>query len=113
MAELARAGLLVDLTGIVDVGGFRATAGDYLASLGTVGDDGAWPTADGRLYGATFAAEVASLVWYPRAAFERAGYSDPPDLGRPDRPGGQDRGRRPNALVPGGRRAARAEGRRR
>ena len=77
VAELARAGLLVDLAGIVDVGGLRATSGDYLASLGTVGEDGAWPTAEGRLYGATFAAEVASLVWYPKAAFERAGYAIP------------------------------------
>jgi alpha-glucoside transport system substrate-binding protein len=77
VAELARAGVLVDLAGIVDVETLRATAGAYLVSLETVGDDGAWPAGEGRMYGATFAAEVASLVWYPKAAFERAGYAVP------------------------------------
>ncbi len=77
VAELARAGLLVDLSGIVDVRGLRSTAGDYLVNLGTVGKDGAWPAADGSLYGAAFATEAESLVWYPKAAFERAGYEVP------------------------------------
>ena len=77
VAELARARLLVDLAGIVDVERLRETAGDYLLSLGSVGVDGAWPAAGGRRFGATFATEVASLVWYPRAAFERAGYAIP------------------------------------
>ena len=77
VAELARAGLLVDLSGLVDVARLRSNASDYLVRLGTVGADGGWPAAEGRLYGATFATEAESLVWYPRAAFEGAGYAIP------------------------------------
>ena len=77
VAELARAGLLVDLSGFVDVARLRSNASDYLVRLGTVGADGGWPAAEGRLYGATFATEAESLVWYPRAAFEGAGYAIP------------------------------------
>ncbi len=77
VAELARAGLLVDMSGFVDVARLRSSAGDYLVRLGTVGADGSWPAAEGRLYGAPFATEAESLVWYPRAAFERAGYAVP------------------------------------
>jgi len=77
VAELARAGLLVDLSGLVDVSRLRSTAGDYLVSLGTLGAGGQWPSAEGRLYGATFALEAGSLVWYPKAAMERAGYRVP------------------------------------
>jgi DNA-binding SARP family transcriptional activator len=77
VAELARAGLLVDLSGYVDVARLHSTAGDYLAGLGTMGNDGSWPAAAGHLYGAPFATEGESLVWYPRTAFERAGYTVP------------------------------------
>jgi DNA-binding SARP family transcriptional activator/ABC-type glycerol-3-phosphate transport system substrate-binding protein len=77
VAELARAGLLVDQSGFVDVARLRAIAGDYLVRLGTVGTNGSWPAAEGRLYGAAFATEAESQVWYPKAAFERAGYAVP------------------------------------
>jgi alpha-glucoside transport system substrate-binding protein len=77
VAELARAGLLVDMSGFVDVARLRSSSGDYLVRLGSVGVDGTWPVAGGHLYGAPFATEAGSLVWYPRAAFERAGYSVP------------------------------------
>jgi ABC-type glycerol-3-phosphate transport system substrate-binding protein len=76
-AELARAGLLVEMSGFVDVARLRSNAGDYLVQLGTVGADGTWPAAEGRLYGAPFATEADSLVWYPKAAFEGAGYAVP------------------------------------
>ena len=52
-------------------------AGDYLVGLGTLGAGGQWPSAEGRLYGATVALEAGSLVWYPKAAMERAGYQVP------------------------------------
>ncbi len=77
VADLARRGLLVDLSGIVDVAGLRTAGSDYLLGLGTVGRDGGWPASSGRLYGATVATEVESLVWYPTAAFQRAGYRIP------------------------------------
>ena len=77
VAELARAGLLVELSGLVDTGRLRAAAGDYLVGLGSIGADGSWPATNGALFGATFATEAESLIWYPRAAFERAGYRVP------------------------------------
>ena len=77
VAALARAGLLVDLSGVIDVEGLRSMAGDHLVGLGTVGADGRWPAVDGPLYGAAFATEAEGLIWYPRVAFERAGYSIP------------------------------------
>lgn len=77
VAEWARSRELVDLSGIVDVDRLRSAAGDYLVGLGTVGADGAWPSSSGGLYGATLATEAGSLVWYPKAAFEKAGYAVP------------------------------------
>jgi DNA-binding SARP family transcriptional activator/ABC-type glycerol-3-phosphate transport system substrate-binding protein len=77
VAEWARAGRLVDLSGLVDVERLRSTAGDYLVQLGTVGADGAWPATSGGLYAAPLATEAGSLVWYPKAAFEKAGYKVP------------------------------------
>jgi DNA-binding SARP family transcriptional activator len=77
VARLARARQLVDLTALADMASWRATAGSYLESLGTVSPDGRWPSGDGTLYAATIATEVSSLVWYPKAAFARAGYVVP------------------------------------
>ena len=80
MAELARAGLVADLSTIVDVDALRSRAGDYLVRLGRVGTDGTWPAARGGLYGAAFAATAEGLVWYPKAAFDQAGYPIPRTL---------------------------------
>ncbi len=77
VAELARAGLLVDMSSFVDGARLRSTAGAYLVGLGTVGTDGSWPAAAGHLYAATFATETEGLTWYPKAAFDRAGYTVP------------------------------------
>jgi len=77
VAALARAGLLVDLAGIVDAPRPQSEAGDDLLSLGRVGPAGTWPSSDGGQFGIPVAIEVKSLVWYPRAAFERAGYVVP------------------------------------
>jgi DNA-binding SARP family transcriptional activator/ABC-type glycerol-3-phosphate transport system substrate-binding protein len=77
VADLARAGLLVELSALVDVEDLRAYGGDYLVGLGTLATDGTRPAPAGRLYGATFALEAKGLVWYPKAAFERAGYDVP------------------------------------
>ncbi len=77
VAELARERLLVDLSPFVDVASLRAAAGDYLVGLGTVDTDGTWPASHGDLYGVTFATEAESLIWYPKAEFDEAGYTVP------------------------------------
>ena len=113
VAELARAGLLVDMSGFVDVARLRSIAGDYLVRLGTVGADGTWPAAEGRLYGAAFAIEAESLVWYPKAAFERAGYAVPRTSDELAKLADADGRRRPNAVVPRPRGRVRLRARRR
>lgn len=77
VADLAREHRLIGLDGLVDAAAYRSAAGEYLTSLGSVGADGSWPAADGELYGASIATEVSSLIWYPEAAFEQAGYAVP------------------------------------
>ncbi len=78
VAELARAGLLVDLSTVVDAASVRAGTGTYLMGLGTVaGPSGATTRV---LRGAPFATVDADLVWYPEDAFARAGYSPPRTL---------------------------------
>ena len=77
VADLARAGLLVDLSGVVDVAGLRATGGDYLVGLDTLSSADGQPLAAVGLYGEPWTTEAESLIWYPKAAFERAGYAVP------------------------------------
>ncbi len=77
VASLARQGQLVDLGGYLDVARLRSAGGDYLADLGTVDPSGAWPTTSGRLYGVPVAISSGSLIWYPVAAFQAAGYRVP------------------------------------
>ncbi|HEX8940142.1 MAG TPA: extracellular solute-binding protein [Candidatus Limnocylindrales bacterium] len=77
VAAMARAGQLVDLSGIVDESTLRAEGGGDLLAPDTIAPNGSWPAASGRLVGAPLAVEAESLVWYPRAAFEAAGYRVP------------------------------------
>ena len=68
MADLARDGILIDL------GTFLTN--DYLLQQ----YDQSWidqGTVDGTLVGIWHNADVKSLVWYPKAAFEAAGYTVP------------------------------------
>ncbi|MBP1705975.1 MAG: extracellular solute-binding protein family 1, partial [Chloroflexi bacterium] len=80
VAKLARAGLLVDMSGFIELERLRSAAGGYLVGLGTVGADGTWPAAEGSLFGAPVVVEASSLVWYPQAAFEQASYRVPRTL---------------------------------
>jgi alpha-glucoside transport system substrate-binding protein len=68
MADLARGGYLFDLN--------EALGADYLAGQ----YDAPWLESgqvDGTLYGIWHNADVKSLVWYPKAEFEAAGYAIP------------------------------------
>ena len=77
VAGLARAGLLVDLSGFADRPLPDDSAGAYLRSLVTIGPGGWWPATSGTLVGAPLATTHESLVWYPEAAFAEAGYRVP------------------------------------
>ncbi len=77
VAALARAGLLVDLSGIADRPLPDDAVGAYLRSLVTMGQDGRSPAASGTLVGAPFATTDESLLWYPETAFAEAGYRMP------------------------------------
>ncbi|MDJ0496250.1 MAG: extracellular solute-binding protein [Acidimicrobiia bacterium] len=70
-------GYVLALSSYLNQDDLHATYGEYLSSLVTVGVDGEWPAATGELYGVPVDVDVKGLVYYPRAAFERAGYSEP------------------------------------
>ena len=68
MADFAREGFLVDLTSFIDLGDMQAQYAQSWIDMLTV---------DGGVYGVWHGVDVKSLVWYPRAAFEAAGYEIP------------------------------------
>lgn len=68
IASLAGDGSLIEL-GYLDVAGLRSAMGDRLVDLGTVSGSG--------LYGLPIALSSGSRIWYPKAAFEAAGYAVP------------------------------------
>ena len=74
VASLARSGGLIDLGGYLDVAGLRSAMGDQLVQLGTVPGP---PPGAGGLYGLPVAISSGSLIWYPKDAFEAAGYGVP------------------------------------
>jgi DNA-binding SARP family transcriptional activator/ABC-type glycerol-3-phosphate transport system substrate-binding protein len=75
--HLARDGALMDLGAYLDVGQLKNEYSPYLLSLGTVGEDGSWPSHEGTVYGAIPTVDLKSMIWYPREAFEHAGYTIP------------------------------------
>ena len=64
--------------------------GDSFLSLGEY---------NGKHYGLPTNINLKSMVWYPKAAFDAAGYTVPEDLGRAARAQRPDRGRRQHAVV--------------
>jgi DNA-binding SARP family transcriptional activator/ABC-type glycerol-3-phosphate transport system substrate-binding protein len=77
VADLARRGDLVPLTHYLDVDGLRARLSPELVALGSVADDGSWPTRDGSVYAVPVRLDSKSMIWYPPAAFAAAGYEVP------------------------------------
>jgi alpha-glucoside transport system substrate-binding protein len=68
MADFARDGFLVDLSTFIDMGDMQAQYAQSWIDMLTV---------DGKVYGVWHGVDVKSLVWYPKAAFEAAGYQVP------------------------------------
>ncbi|MBX3049439.1 MAG: carbohydrate ABC transporter substrate-binding protein [Anaerolineales bacterium] len=68
MADFARSGFLVDLGGFLSQDYMLTKYTQSWIDLGTV---------DGSLYGVWHNADVKSLVWYAKPAFDAAGYSIP------------------------------------
>lgn len=68
MADMARDGFLVDLGQFITNAEMQAHYSQSWIDLGTV---------DGQLVGVWHGADVKSLVWYPKPAFEAAGYTIP------------------------------------
>lgn len=76
VAAAAKDGWLLDLQGRVDTASIAADAGSYAMSLGRAGE----PASAGSVstqFGVPLAASVDDLLWYPAAAFARAGYQVP------------------------------------
>jgi alpha-glucoside transport system substrate-binding protein len=68
MADMARDGFLVDLSEFIDQDYLLTKYNQSWIDMGTV---------DGALAGVWHGVDVKSLVWYPKAAFEAAGYTIP------------------------------------
>lgn len=68
LAELARQGEVVDVRTFLDDAYLRQQYPEDLLELATVGD---------QMAGVWYAVSVKSLVWYPKEAFEEAGYEVP------------------------------------
>jgi len=75
--DLARQGDLIDLSTYIDVDDLKREQSPYLLSLGTVGDDGSWPSSEGSLYGGFVNTNLKSMIWYPVPEFRQAGYRVP------------------------------------
>ncbi len=68
MADIAGTGCLTDLTEFIDMGDMQAQYAQSWIDMLTV---------DGGVYGVWHGVDVKSLVWYPKAAFDAAGYQVP------------------------------------
>ena len=68
MADMAKDGYLVDLGQFLSTSELEAAYNQSWIDLGTV---------DGKIYGVWHGADVKSLVWYPKAEFDAAGYEIP------------------------------------
>jgi alpha-glucoside transport system substrate-binding protein len=68
MADFARDGFLVDLSSFIDAADMQAQYDQSWIDMLTV---------DGGVYGVWHGVDVKSLVWYPKPAFEAAGYQIP------------------------------------
>jgi alpha-glucoside transport system substrate-binding protein len=67
MREFQAAGNLVNLSEFIDTAAFEAAFPSFV-DLASV---------DGSVYGIPYKADLKSIVWYPNAAFEEAGYEIP------------------------------------
>ena len=77
LAGLAREGQSMDLSTYLDVDRLEADQSPYLVSLGTIRDDGSWPSSDGRMFGAFVSLNPKSMIWYPVPELRTAGYAVP------------------------------------
>jgi alpha-glucoside transport system substrate-binding protein len=72
MMDIAKTGKLKDLSSIVDVNALKTTLVPGELDAGT--------STDGKIYGSPMSMNVKSLVWYPKKAFDAAGYTEPKTL---------------------------------
>jgi alpha-glucoside transport system substrate-binding protein len=72
MMDIAKTGKMQDLSGLIDINALKNTLVPGELNAGT--------SPDGKIYGAPMSMNVKSLVWYPKKAFEAAGYAEPKTL---------------------------------
>jgi DNA-binding SARP family transcriptional activator/ABC-type glycerol-3-phosphate transport system substrate-binding protein len=77
VADLGADGELIDLARSLDLSQVRAAFAPHLVGLGTVAEDGAWPAADGGLYGLPLRLSNKSVIWYASPLFDERGYEVP------------------------------------
>jgi alpha-glucoside transport system substrate-binding protein len=69
----------LDIGQFVDAETLRSDFGEYLLSIGTVANDGDTPSRSGTIRAIPMTIDLKGLVYYPKAAFEAAGYEVPAD----------------------------------
>jgi alpha-glucoside transport system substrate-binding protein len=69
MMDIAKSGKLRELGSLIDVNALKSTL--------VAGELDAGTSPDGKVYGSPMSMNVKSLVWYPKKAFETAGYKAP------------------------------------
>lgn len=67
----------VDVSRYLDPVRLETAWSPYMRSLLSVGDGGAWPDPDGRLYGVWVELTAKSLIWYREDVFRAQGWSPP------------------------------------
>ncbi len=77
LAEQQPTSGMIDLSAYLDMDRVRDDLGSTLVSLGTVGDDGSWPSSQGALVGLPVDRDIKGLVYYPKDDFDAAGYEIP------------------------------------
>ncbi|HJS27772.1 MAG TPA: extracellular solute-binding protein, partial [Actinomycetota bacterium] len=75
--DFAREGHLIDLGSFLDIDELKEDQSPYLVSLGTLGEDGSWPAAEGSTFGAFHTLNLKSMIWYPVPEFHSEGYAVP------------------------------------
>lgn len=68
---------MIDLSAYLDMDQLRDDFSPTLLALGTVGDDGSWPSSEGVLIGLPVDLDIKGLVYYPKDDFDAAGYEIP------------------------------------
>ena len=77
LSDFARQGHLIDLGTYLNIEKLKQDQSPYLISLGTLAEDGSWPSSTGTTFGAFSDVNLKSMIWYPVPELKASGYETP------------------------------------